>query len=83
MSSSSWTWFSRRQLAVLLALLLVQPVAVAGLAAPAEAAPRSFTPPHFSVNTTGDIAQIGNTLLTCPAGDPNWRASSRAWDQDH
>lgn len=57
MSSLSWTPTAGRRLAALLALLLTMAIAAAGVARPAQAATRAFAS-RFSVNTTGDIAQV-------------------------
>jgi uncharacterized repeat protein (TIGR01451 family) len=40
-----------------------------GILAPAALAERPFTA-RFSANDTGEIAVVGNTLMTCPASDP-------------
>ncbi len=53
-------------LSTVLALLLA-PLVVLGVAAPAQAAViRSFDP-VFSANTNGDVMLVGNTLMTCAA----------------
>ncbi|MBX9246366.1 tandem-95 repeat protein [Actinotalea ferrariae] len=47
--------------------LIVAPLVVLGVAAPAQAAVIRPFNPVFSVNTNGDVMLIGNTLMTCAA----------------
>ncbi|WP_162867862.1 Ig-like domain-containing protein [Euzebya tangerina] len=71
-----------RTTAGLMALLLIVGLLTTGLATPAAA---QTTPPasnglqtfepRYAINTTGNIAAIGNTLLTCPATANNCTAT--------
>ena len=65
---------ARRFLRVALA---TAPPVVAGILAAPASADRAFTP-RFSINDTGNIAMIANTLETCPADPPGQTTCSQA-----
>src|SRR5512133_3498908 len=56
------------------ARLLCATLAMALLAAPAHAADAPFTP-RFATTVRGDVAAVGNTLMTCPIAAANCAAA--------
>ena len=54
------------------ARLLGATLALALMAAPAHAADAPFTP-RFAQTARGDVAAVGNTVMTCPTAPPTAR----------
>ena len=60
-------------------LLCATTLALALLAAPAQAAGTPFTP-RFAQTVRGDISAVGNTLMTCPGSCPTVQNGTASGD---